>query len=382
MPATITSELSTLFSDLIRINSVNPAYDPTSSEAAIQKFVAKYLVDNHLDITEQPVLPGRPNIIAKIPGKNPERRIIFEAHCDTAGTTGMTVPAFTPETRDGFMYGRGSCDIKAGLAAMILALVELKRSGRRPPSEVWVVSAVDEEHSYRGVWELRKELKASAAVVAEPTEMKMAVASKGCLRWRIRVTGKAAHSSKPHLGINAIEHMSLVIQSLRGHERELAVIKHPLLGSPTLNVGIIHGGTQVNVVPETCWIEVDRRLIPGEEPEQVFQQYSDLLAAIRTEQNVDVSAEPPSLVDWPLETSETSSIVLHTSRALRSVGLYDRGVGVPFGSDASKLANAGIPSIILGPGSIDQAHTANEFVSLEQVQMAFEVYREIMRNFE
>jgi acetylornithine deacetylase len=294
----------------------------------------------------------------------------------------MTVPAFTPESRDGYLYGRGSCDVKAGLAAMMLALVELKRSGRQPPCDVWVVSAVDEEHSFRGVWELRKKLKASAAVVAEPTEMKMAVASKGCLRWRINATGKAAHSSKPQLGVNAIEHMSLVILNLRAQSRDLALVQHPLLGSPTLNIGLIQGGTQVNVVPETCWIEVDRRLIPGEEPEQVFQQYSDLLTAIQGEQDINVFAEQPSVVDWPLETPEASSIVSHTSGALRSVGLYHRGIGVPFGSDASKLANVGIPSIILGPGSIDQAHTADEFVSLEQVQMAFEVYGEIMRNFE
>lgn len=376
------SELITLLADLVRINSVNPAYEG-GGETEIQKFVQNFFVAQGVSVSEQQVLPGRPNVIAKLPGKNASRRIVFEAHCDTAGVSGMLIPPFDPQIREKRLYGRGSCDTKAGLAAMMLAIADLRRANQQPPSEVWVVSAMDEEHAYRGVWELRKHLHAAAAVVSEPTDMKMAVASKGCLRWRITIKGKAAHSSKPFLGINAIEHMAHVVRWLEVESLRLKGVHHPLLGSPTLNVGLIQGGTQINVVPDSCWIEVDRRLIPGEEPDQVFRDYQELLGKLHSERlSLDLTMESPQLEDRPLETPAACSIARHAAQALRGIALDDGAMGVPFGSDASKLSSVGIPSIILGPGSIDQAHTAEEFVDLEQVEKAFVVYRQIMRTFE
>jgi acetylornithine deacetylase/succinyl-diaminopimelate desuccinylase-like protein len=377
------SELITLLSDLIRINSVNPAYEGGCGESEIQKFVMSYFATRSIRVSAQEVLPGRPNVIAMLPGRNSSGRIVFEAHCDTAGTKGMVVPPFDPQIRNEKLYGRGSCDTKAGLAAMMLALADLQRSNQRPASEVWVVSAVDEEHSYRGVWELRKNLQTGAAVVSEPTEMKMAVASKGCLRWRITVKGKAAHSSKPFLGVNAIEQMARVVRCLEGENVRLKQFSHPLLGNPTLNVGLIQGGTQVNVVPDSCWIEVDRRLIPGEEPSQVFAAYAKMLQGLRSDcPNLDLVMEPPQLEDYPLDTPVTAGIASCAAQALKDAGLDGSAIGVPFGSDASKLSGVGIPTIILGPGSIDQAHTAEEFVELEQVEKAFVVYRQIMRTWE
>lgn len=149
---------------------------------------------------------------------------------------------FAGEIRDGRMYGRGTCDTKAGLAAMMCALADLKKSGVAPRSEVWVVSAVDEEYAYRGVLKLRENMKAGAAVVAEPTEMRMVVATKGCVRTRITVFGRAAHSSKQELGVNAITQMARVLQELEVETVRLASRRHWLVGSPTLNVGMIEGG--------------------------------------------------------------------------------------------------------------------------------------------
>jgi len=378
-----TSELIRLLADLVRIRSVNPAYDNGSGENEIQRFVHSFFLKQGVSACEQQVLPGRSNVIAKLPGQDPSKRIIFEAHCDTAGVSGMRIPPFDPRIAENRLYGRGSCDTKAGLAAMILAVADLRRANQQPRSEVWAVSAVDEEHSYRGVWELRKDLQAAAAVVSEPTDMKMAIASKGCLRFRVTVRGKAAHSSKPALGINAIEHMAAVVGCLEEESRHLTRIHHPLLGSATLNVGLIQGGTQINVVPASCWIEVDRRLIPGEEPEQIFQGYQELLRKLQAGRpSLDWTLEPPLLEDRCLETAPTSCIAHHAAKALSNAGLGHQAVGVPFGSDASKLSAVGIPSIILGPGNIDQAHAAEEFVEVEQVEKAFVVYRDIMRNFE
>jgi succinyl-diaminopimelate desuccinylase len=370
-------------SDLIRINSINPAYPAGRAEAEIQHYVVNFFHRHGISAQQQLVMPNRPNVIASVPGRDPSRRIVFEAHCDTAGIEGMTIPPFEPELKDGRMYGRGSCDTKAGLAALMCALIDLKRSCETPACEVWVVASVDEEHSYRGVLKLCENLRAAAAVVSEPTQLRMAVASKGCLRWSIVVQGKAAHSSKPYLGLNSITHMCRILNIFERDSERLCAKQHPLLGSPTVNVGTIQGGTQVNIVPETCSVEIDRRLIPGETPDEVFFYYKTVLEDLQSrypEWNVTIG--PPSLEDWPLETPADSAIVLRTSAVLGDAGLVPEPVGVPFGSDASKFSRAGIPSIVLGPGSIDQAHTVDEYIELEQVEQAFVVYRELMKSFE
>lgn len=369
--------------NLIRIPSINPAYPHGSGEAEIQAWILGFFRDHGIPADEQTAMPGRSNVIARLRGKNAARRIVFEAHCDTAGIQAMSIAPFDPQIRDGRLYGRGACDTKAGLAAMMCALADLKGTNAEPQCDVWVASTVDEEHSYRGVLKLCEGLQASAAVVSEPTGMKMAIASKGCLRWRITVNGKAAHSSKPGLGANAIEHMARIVRVLEEHRTSLGRFRHPLVGSPTLNVGLIQGGTQVNVVPPSCWIEVDRRLIPGEEPGRVLDEYRQLLASIRAPQlEMEAVMEQPALQDDPLETPASSPIVSCASGVLAQLGLDARPHGVPFGSDASKFSNSGIPSIILGPGCIEQAHTADEFVEIEQVEKAFEVYRRLMLSFE
>lgn len=378
----VQSDVIDTLADLIRIQSINPAYRNGSPESEIQRFVLNFFRSRGIEAWEQEVLPDRPNVIARLAGRDPCRRIVFEAHSDTVGVEGMIVPPFEPAVNNGRMYGRGACDTKAGLAAMMHALANLKSSRFLPPCEIWVVAAVDEEYSYRGAAKLCETLNASAAVISEPTGMRMAIASKGCLRWRITVRGRAAHSSTPNLGTNAIDHMARVLDSLAEDGVRLQAIQHHLLGSPTLNVGRIQGGTQVNVVPESCWIEVDRRLVPGEEPAEVFRRYEQMLGCLRdAEPELDVVMDSPMLQDWPLETPPDSPIVLQASGVLREVALDPQPLGVPFCSDASKLSLAGIPSIILGPGNIAQAHTEDEFVELDQVNKAFEAYRRLMQTF-
>jgi acetylornithine deacetylase len=365
-------------SALVRINSVNPAYENGRPEAELIDFVSAFFKERGIETRLQEALPGRPNLIARIPGRNGSRRILFEAHVDTVGTAGMTIPPFEARIESGRLYGRGSCDVKAGLAALLHAAASLKEEGVLPPCEVWVVAAADEEHSCRGVLRLCEGLRATAAVVAEPTELRVVSASKGCVRWRIRCRGKAAHSSKPHLGVNAIQRMARVLLALEADTETLARSAHPLVGSPSFSVGVIGGGVQVNIVPEDCSILVDRRLIPGEAPREVLGRYERLLAGLGLEATMD----PPLLEDPTLETPVDSPIVRAASRILREKGLPGEPMGVPYGSDASKLARAGIPSIILGPGSIDQAHAAEEYVECAEVEKALEIYRQLMLEFE
>jgi acetylornithine deacetylase/succinyl-diaminopimelate desuccinylase family protein len=377
-----TAGLRKTLADLVSINSVNPAYAHGQTEEQIQRYVRAFFEERGFETFAQHVMPGRENMIARLPGRDDSIPLVFEAHCDTAGIEGMDAP-FCPTIRDSRMYGRGTCDTKAGLAAMMWALADLKRSGKSPKCEVWAVSAVDEEHAYQGVVKLSMGLKAQGAVVSEPTQMRMAVASKGCIRARITLRGKAAHSSKPEVGINAITHMARWLGELEEEQARLTLRRHRLVGSPTFNVGMIEGGTQVNIVAAACTITIDRRLIPGEDPDEVMADYRRMLAMFQDRYpGLQAEMEAPMMKDWPLETSLHSSIVRCTSEVLCGFGLSPEPVGVPFGSDASKLANVAIPSIILGPGNIDQAHTSQEYVELLQLEQAFEVYRQIMVEFE
>lgn len=367
--------------DLIRINSVNPAYRHGVAEAAIQRFIYNFFERAGIPVETQEVLPGRPNVIAKLQGVNPERRLLFEAHVDTAGIENMTIPPFEPFVSDGRVYGRGACDTKGGLAAMMHALLNVKRSGVLPDCDVWLAAAADEEHAYRGVLKLCEGLTAAGAVVAEPTDLHMVVAHKGCLRWRVVIKGRAAHSSKPHLGVSAITPIAKLILTLDREAQALQAARHPLVGCPTLNVGMVHGGTQVNIVPDECWVEIDRRLIPGEQIENVETHYRLMAEELQNASPDTAVSHVPLLSDWPMEAPATSRIVETAASVLENLGLNAEPVGVPFGSDASKLARVGIPSIVLGPGSIDQAHTAGEFVRVDEVLAAEKIYEQLIRDF-
>ncbi len=370
--------------DLVRINSINTAYEDGTSEAGVVAYLREFFRGRGIETWEQEVFPGRPNLIARLPGRNPQRRIILEAHTDTVSVKGMTIPPFEPTVAGGRLYGRGSCDTKAGLAGMMHALAALKADGVTPPCEVWLAAVVDEEFSFRGVVRLCAGLTGDAAIVAEPTELRLVIASKGVLRWRIHVHGRSAHSSKPHLGINAIDHMARLILALEAEHRQLAQHPHPFLGAATGNVGIIKGGVQVNFVPDSCVIEIDRRLLPGERVDAVLARYQRLLDELKARHPgfAATMESPPLLIDEALETAADSPPVHLAGQVLRELGLNGAPAGVPFGSDASKLSRQGLPSVVFGPGSIDRAHAAVEYVETDQVMHAFEFYQAFIRRFE
>jgi acetylornithine deacetylase/succinyl-diaminopimelate desuccinylase family protein len=379
----MTTPILQTLADLVRINSVNPAYEGGVSERAVAEYLRRFFLERGVETWEQEVFPGRPNLIARIPGRDSRRRVVLEAHTDTVSVKGMSIPPFEPTVTEGRLYGRGACDTKAGLAGMMHALASLKADGFLPPCEVWLAAVVDEEYSFRGVTALCQGLVGEAAIVAEPTEMRLVIASKGVLRWRIHVQGRAAHSSKPQLGVNAITHMARLILALEADHAQLASRPHPLLGPATCNVGVIHGGVQVNFVPDTCCIEIDRRLLPGEAAGGVLSHYQSLIDAL-SERHAGFVArmDAPMLVDEALSTSPDSLPSQVAGSILRELGLNPEPCGVPFGSDASKLSRQGVASLIFGPGSIDRAHAAVEYVEVEQVAQAFEFYREFIRRFE
>jgi len=368
--------------ELVSINSVNSSYEGGPGERELATWVRRFFEQRGIEVREQEVFPSRPNVIARLAGRDPSRRVILEAHMDTASVQGMTIPPFQPRIEAGKLFGRGACDTKGGLAAMMHAVAWLRAEGRQPPCEVWLAATIDEEFSFGGVAKLCQGLAGQAAIVAEPTELRAVIATKGVLRWRIRVLGKSAHSSKPDLGVNAITHMARIVLALEEDHRRQAERKHRLLGAATCNVGIIHGGVQVNFVPDRCAIEIDRRLIPGESVEAVYAHYQDMLDRLSAQHPGLVAVmDPPMLADEALETSADSAPARVARTVLAQMGRDDTLCGVPYGSDASKLFRQGIPSLVFGPGSIDQAHSAVEYVEVAQVEGALEFYRNFILAF-
>jgi len=377
-------EIFATLADLISINSVNPQYPGGPGEGLLAEYVGEFFKRNSIPYTYQLVFQGRPNVIATVAGRSGGGKLVFEAHMDTASELGMSIQPFQPLRKNGLMYGRGSCDTKAGLAAMMHAFKAVSDAGLQPRVSAVLLAAADEEHAFGGIVKfLEAGVNAEGAVVAEPTALETVTASKGILRWRIRTHGRAAHSSKPHLGINAIAKMSKFMVALDDKLlRNYPMRQHSLLGSPTLVVGTIHGGIQVNQVPESCSIEVDRRLLPGETQQTVWKELRGLISELQVDDpELKLEMEPPVLEDLAMETPASAKVV----QVARSVSQKLRGtsslVGVPYGSDASKLSREGIPSIILGPGSIDRAHAAEEYVELDQVALAAEIYARIILEF-
>lgn len=369
-------------SDLVSIDSVNPEWGGPG-EGGVVEYLDDYFSEAGIPVWREEVLPGRCNLYACLEGQDPGRAVLLEAHMDVVSVQGMTIPPFDPVVEEGRLFGRGACDTKAGLAVMIEAMRALHESGETPPVTVWFAAVIDEEHAFRGVlaaidWFREKGVNLTGSVVAEPTELKLVTTNKGVLRWRIRTKGVSAHSSKPGLGENAISRMADLIHELDPYHAELAGTSHPLVGAATCNIGTIAGGDQVNFVPDWCEIALDRRMLPGESADEILRGYETLA---RKFPDGAVEVLPPDLSDAAMETPPDSAVFKAASQVMDSLGLDSEACGVPFGCDATKLSRAGIPSLIFGPGSIDQAHAAIEWVDLEQVQSAFDFHHRFLLHY-
>jgi acetylornithine deacetylase len=240
---------------------------------------------------------------------------------------------------------------------------------------------VGEELGHEGAQALAASgFHADGAVVGEPTGLDIIAAHKGVLRWRMTATGVSAHSSAPARGVNAIGKMAVLVRAIEARLiPKLSARRHPLLGSPTLSVGRIAGGTEVNVVPDRCTIDLDRRLLPGESWASVQEDLHALLAELQEEDaGLRVQVEAPYQETPAMETRLEDSLISLAEDAVRRIDGVHPVRGVAYCTDASELALAGMPCVVLGPGHIEQAHTAAEYVDIQQVVKAAAIYRELM----
>ena len=366
-----------LLSDLVALPSINPAFtganDPWSGEARVAEFLTRAATRAKLDVELQPVLPERPNVVVRLaPRGRIKQRVLLAPHMDTVTVTDRS--QLRPSIRQNRLYGRGSCDTKGSVAAMFMALSRIARSGQRPQStEIIFVGLIDEENGQSGSRALVKQrFRADLAIVGEPTLLEVVTAHKGDLWLEIETRGRAAHSSQPELGRNAIAEMARVVSALEGpYASELRSRRHPLLGPATVNVGTIHGGRQPNIVPDHCEIRVDRRTIPGEKDARVIRELKKFLrdqgcaAAVRDWKGL------PSLA---LETDHRLPLV----RQLMKTTGQRRPKGGRYFSDAGVLAQGGIPSVLFGPGDIAQAHTVDEYIAIQQLETATDLLRRFL----
>lgn len=378
-----------LLQDLIRLPSVNPMGRELPHEICLEARMSDYLVDvfKSLDVPYEriEVAPGRANVIARVDSPGAARTILLDAHQDTVPVDGMTIEPFEPIVRDGRIHGRGACDVKGGMAAMLTAFARLASERPAGAANVVMSCTCDEEHGQLGVSDLtelwsdgrgRSRLLSEApdvAIVAEPTELHVVVAHRGAARWLIRTTGRACHSSDPSRGENAIYKMAKVLSCLEEYAGTLAdrVTPHPLCGPATLSVGVISGGVSVNTVPDECHIEIDRRCVPGEDGPAAIVDVGRYLR-----ENVDVDFEmlPPWCIGLTLSDDNNGPLGHELLAHIAAVVGGREKIGVPYGTHASRFAAAGVPSVVFGPGSIAQAHTKDEWISIEQLNQAAEVY--------
>ena len=374
-----------LLRDMIAIPSVNPmrANSGESVEKGMANFIENVLTGARIDCERQTVVEGRDNVIAIVHATNSDvNGLMLNSHMDTVPVDNMSIKPFDPVIADGCVFGRGSCDAKASLAAMMSAVIECANQPDRPRPVVFAAMA-DEEFGFTGSWKLiEKSWPVSACVVGEPTLLRRVIAHKGIVRWRIEVRGLSAHGATPELGRNAVydgARVALALEEYAQHLREKQ--SHPRLGHSTLNVGRVTGGHAVNIVPDKCVFELEQRLLPGEDGAQAVKNCEQFLRD-KIDKSVQFTFEAPYLIDPALETAAEAEIVEALARAQQDeLGAERELAGANYGTDGSKLARAGIQTVVCGPGDIAQAHTANEFVEIKQLELATRMYSHLLANW-
>jgi len=374
MVPAVREELTELTSRLVAIDSVNPDLIPGGAgEMELAQFVATWLEKAGLEVEREDLRDGeRWNVIGVARGSGGGRSLLLNAHMDTVGVAGMDVP-FEPRVEDGRLYGRGAYDMKASLAAIMLAGARARELGLR--GDVVVAAVADEEVGSLGSAALSPRWRTDAAIVSEPTELELAVAHRGFVWLDVETTGRAAHGSRPEEGVDAIAKMGRILVGLEDLDQALrADPMHPLLGSGSLHASLIEGGQELSSYPGRCLLRAERRTIPGETPQLVQAEFERVVANAASRDSEICAEVRTTFSREPFDVAETEAVVQSVRRqAAQVLGEEPRTVGVPFWTDAGILAQAGVPTVLFGPVG-EGAHAVVEWVDLESVERCAEVY--------
>ena len=364
-----------------------PTENPPGNEKRIALFLKPILSKMGFRVKTVLSPKGRWNIIAERSWGKGGRRLIFNGHLDVvpAGNPSQwQYPPYQGKLKKGRIYGRGASDMKSGIASFLQAISMIDRSKidlHHGAVELHLVSD-EESHGHQGMGFLTQRglIRGDAALVGEPSNLDPVIAQKGALWLRISTIGKSAHGSRPHLGVNAIEKMMRLIDHLNFISIEK---EHPLLGKPTLNIGTIRGGTKINVVPDRCEIEVDRRMLPGEKKEEILREITEILDSVQSQDPFfkyrmeEIDFAEPSEID-PEE--EIVKIGLEAIEEVR--GERPKIKGFSGFTDARFYINqCHIPALIFGPGEVDQSHTTDESVGVDALIQAAQIYGLIILKF-
>lgn len=381
-----------LLEQLVAVPSINPGDQELDDGQYSEKIIGDVLLDYiqeylpSFSCWKEEVLPDRFNCCASYICSEKYPTILLETHLDTVDVNGMIIEPFTLNAKDRKWFGRGACDAKGQLTAMLIGLRKaMDENNGELPVNILFFAVVDEEHKHRGVdYLVNHSLDADLAIVGEPTELKFGAFHKGSIRFVIETSGRSVHSSTPWDGENAIEKMTEVIMVLK-EEVKFAVedIVHPMCGNSSLSVTLISGGEQVNIIPDTCFIHIDRRLNPQEDWKDVLEDTKRMVQDnVSRELWNDITWHKPYLVDPPLTNNLENVGLVGLSNVVSQIDPDFEYVGLQFGCDASKIQPVGIPTVVFGPGSIREAHTADEWILADDLLKAIDMYSIIFQKFE
>jgi succinyl-diaminopimelate desuccinylase len=366
--------------DMLRMKSVNPPGD----EEPVARLVESKLHEYGIEAEVKSLGSNRANLVARIPGTGEKKSLVYSGHMDTVptGEVPWEFDPFGATEHDGRIYGRGASDMKSGLAAMVVAMTEVARSGAQLQGDLILAATAGEEVDCRGALAMVEEglLKdVGTMAISEPSNGKIFVAHKGALWVEITCYGKTAHGSMPEQGVNAIEHTNTLINALR-HDFEFRYEEHDLLGEPTMNLGAISGGTQPNVVPDICRLQIDIRTVPGQVHSEILNDIQSLLKDI--EAKTQAEFELRTLNDKPSVYTPGDEEIVRTAVTVADELFQERlqPSGVRYFTDASVFvpgAENSLPVIIYGPGPETLAHQPNEYVETTKYLEAIQFYREL-----
>jgi acetylornithine deacetylase len=366
---------------LVEVDSRNPALaDDAPGEREVAELLASVLTDWKFRVELVEPLPGRPSVVART-GDGKGRSLMLNGHLDVVGVEGMTHLPFEPRRHDGRLFGRGSSDMKSGVASMCAAAARAASSGLG--GEVIVAAVCDEEWASAGTQALVEAgVAADAAIVCEPTRLAIMPAHKGFVWLDVDVHGRAAHGSRWELGVDAIRHAGLLLADLHEFDAtELASRHHGLLGRPSLHASTISGGTGMSTYPELCTLSVERRTLPGETPELVMGELAASFERVGARQPGFDATARIRLARAPSDVPTDSPVVEALTAACERLGHRPAVEGMSAWTDAAILNGAGIPAICFGPGDIALAHAAEEYVMIEEIERAAAILEALVRDW-